>query len=148
MVGFSRKLARRFGFDLTPFPGGATHWRRITALLADHSVDCVFDVGANIGQYATSIRRNGYAGRILSFEPLTSAHAEISARAAGDPHWDIAPRTAVGAAVGETEIPSCPSTKPPGSASPAAAPPASRPLQSRQSRRPWTPTRTPGPGCS
>ncbi len=104
MVGITRKLARRFGFDLTPFPGGAKHWSQLVSLLTDHEIDCVFDVGANVGQYATSIRKNGYAGRIVSFEPLTSAHAEVARRAADDPNWLVAPRTAVGAAPGETEI--------------------------------------------
>ena len=104
MVGFTRKLARRFGFDITPFPGGAKHWSHIVSLLTDHEIDCVFDVGANVGQYATSLRKNGYAGRIVSFEPLATAHAETTMRAASDPAWEVAPRAAVGAAPGETEI--------------------------------------------
>ncbi len=104
MVGFTRKLARRFGVDLTPFPGGAKHWSHIVSLLADHEIDCVFDVGANVGQYATSLRRNGYTGRIVSFEPLAAAHAETAKRAANDPKWEVAPRAAIGAAPGETEI--------------------------------------------
>jgi len=104
MVGFTRKLVRRFGFDITPFPGGAKHWTQIVSLLARHEVNCVFDIGANVGQYANAIRKNGYSGRIVSFEPLSSAHAQLTARSAGDPNWDLAPRTAVGAAPGETQI--------------------------------------------
>jgi FkbM family methyltransferase len=104
MVGFTRSFARRLGFDISPFPGGATHWRRIVALLDDHGIDCLFDVGANVGQCARAIRSNGYAGRIVSFEPLSAAHAEVSARAAADPNWQVADRVALGAAPGETEI--------------------------------------------
>lgn len=104
MVGFTRKLARRFGFDIAPFPGGAKHWTQIVSLLARHEVDCVFDIGANVGQYATAIRKNGYRGRIVSFEPLSSAHAQLAIRSADDPNWDLAPRTAVGATQGETQI--------------------------------------------
>jgi len=104
MVGFARKLARRLGFDIAPFPGGAKHWTQIVSLLARHDVDCVFDIGANVGQYANAIRKNGYAGRIVSFEPLSSAHAKLTARAAGDAGWEVAPRTAVGAETGETQI--------------------------------------------
>ena len=84
MVGFTRKLVRRFGYDIAPFPGGAKHWTQIISLLARHEVDCVLDVGANVGQYANAIRKNGYQGRIVSFEPLSDAHAKLTARAAGD----------------------------------------------------------------
>jgi FkbM family methyltransferase len=104
MVGFTRKLVRRFGFDIAPFPGSAKHWTQIVSLLARHEVDCVFDVGANVGQYANAIRKNGYQGRIVSFEPLSDAHAKLTARAAGDANWDVAARAAVGATAGETQI--------------------------------------------
>jgi FkbM family methyltransferase len=64
-----------------------THLRR---LLAHLEVDCVFDVGANIGQYATQLRRNiGYKGRIISFEPIPEAAAEVRAKAAHDPCWTV-----------------------------------------------------------
>lgn len=104
MVGLTRKIARRFGYDLTRFPGGAKHWKQIVSLLDTHEIECVFDVGANVGQYAQSLRKNGYAGRIVSFEPLSLAHADITARAAADPNWDVAPRAAIGAEPGEAEI--------------------------------------------
>ena len=104
MVGFTRKLTRRFGYDIAPFPGGAKHWTQIVSLLARHEVNCVFDIGANVGQYAKAIRKNGYPGRIISFEPLSGTHDQLTARAAGDTDWDVAPRSAIGAAPGETQI--------------------------------------------
>ncbi len=104
MVGRFRKLARSMGFDVARFPGAASHWPRLTELLERHQVSLVLDVGANIGQYAISLRNNGYSGRIVSFEPLSSAHAELTANASTDPLWHVAPRCAVGAAPGETEV--------------------------------------------
>jgi FkbM family methyltransferase len=46
-------------------------------LLSHLEIDCVFDVGANVGQYATQLRKQvGYKGRIISFEPIPEAADE------------------------------------------------------------------------
>lgn len=67
-------------------------------------IDIVFDVGANIGQYGGALRELGYAGTIVSFEPLSSAHAALTVAAADDPRWQVAPRGAIGATDGEIAI--------------------------------------------
>jgi FkbM family methyltransferase len=64
-----------------------THLHR---LLAHLDVDCVFDVGANTGQYATMLRRKaGFKGRIISFEPIPEAAAQVRRKAARDPLWTV-----------------------------------------------------------
>lgn len=82
----------------------APHWPRLVELLVRHDVGLVFDVGANTGQYAIALRRHGYAGRIVSYEPGAAAHATLVAAASGDPQWVVAPRTAIGAAPGEAVL--------------------------------------------
>jgi FkbM family methyltransferase len=63
------------------------HLRRLLSWL---DVDCVFDVGANTGQYATMLRRNaGYRGRIISFEPIPEAAEQVRRKAAGDKAWTL-----------------------------------------------------------
>ncbi|MEC7930924.1 MAG: FkbM family methyltransferase [Pseudomonadota bacterium] len=58
--------------------------------LAAFAVDCLFDVGANRGQYAMMARRDaGYKGLILSFEPNPDIFAPLAKRAAGDPRWHV-----------------------------------------------------------
>ena len=74
------------------------------SLLADQGIELLLDVGANIGQYATRVREEGYAGRIVSFEPLKEAHAELVLKARLDPGWTVHERCAIGAAIGEAEI--------------------------------------------
>ena len=54
------------------------------------------DVGANDGPYASELRRSGFAGRIVSFGPGSSAFDRLSQRAARDNKWD-AHRLAIGA---------------------------------------------------
>jgi FkbM family methyltransferase len=62
----------------------------LARLLPYLNVDCVFDVGANNGQYAQMLRKYaGYQGRIISFEPIPSAAYKIRKLAAGDPLWTV-----------------------------------------------------------
>lgn len=72
--------------------------------LRKFDIDLVLDVGANKGQFASDIRQCGYAGRIVSFEPLSQAHGELLQSSAGDPMWDAYPRCALGDHNGEVEI--------------------------------------------
>ena len=102
MPGTLRSLLRRFGRDLSEYP--KPHWQQIDRLLRHFGITVVLDVGANIGQYAGYLREAGYAGRIVSFEPLAEAHEALTRRAAGDANWTVAPRMALGAAAGEIEI--------------------------------------------
>lgn len=58
--------------------------------LSAFAIDCLFDVGANRGQYAMMVRRDaGYRGLILSFEPNPAVFAELERRAASDPKWHV-----------------------------------------------------------
>lgn len=74
---------------------------KIVRILDAFAIDAVCDIGANIGQTRDSLRRAGYRGRIVSFEPAPDAHATLVSRARHDPAWEIAPRMAVGARAGE-----------------------------------------------
>ena len=69
---------------------------RLVRVLEHHGIDLVFDIGANVGQYGRRLRRGGYTGRIVSFEPLSTAHAELQKEATGDSDWTVAPRMAIG----------------------------------------------------
>ncbi len=66
-------------------------------------INCVLDVGANRGQYAKRLRRAGYTGRIVSFEPLPGVAARLKKAAARDPEWRVF-RCALGQERGETEM--------------------------------------------
>jgi FkbM family methyltransferase len=58
-------------------------------LLRRLDVDCVIDVGANVGQYARLLRLIGFEGTILSFEPSPEAFRELRTASASDANWHI-----------------------------------------------------------
>ena len=46
-------------------------------------------MGANEGQYAEKLRRLGYKGLILSFEPIKSLAQLLKSKSCKDPNWHI-----------------------------------------------------------
>jgi FkbM family methyltransferase len=60
----------------------------LSTFLTRFEIDCVIDVGANRGQYATALRENArYRGHIISVEPIPEVFAELASSAARDPLW-------------------------------------------------------------
>lgn len=57
--------------------------------LTKTSTSLVLDVGANIGQTGKMLRRGGYVGRIISFEPIPYCFAKLAEAAVGDLLWDV-----------------------------------------------------------
>ena len=87
---------RIMGFELTRTPSQS-------AFLRSRSVDLVLDVGANRGQYAKGLRKEGYRGRIQSFEPVSTVFAKLQTASARDANWH-ARHCAVGENAGIAEI--------------------------------------------
>jgi FkbM family methyltransferase len=67
------------------------------------AIDLVLDVGANAGQYAQALRRSGYRGSIISFEPQARPFEGLAEQAAQDPRWECR-HTALGEHTGTVEM--------------------------------------------
>jgi FkbM family methyltransferase len=63
--------------------------RHVAWLLDRYRVDLVLDVGANVGQYAIKLRRNGFRGHIVSFEPVPAFASKLAKLAADDERWVV-----------------------------------------------------------
>jgi FkbM family methyltransferase len=67
-------------------------------ILRELQINCVLDVGANVGQYGQRLRSAGYEGRIVSFEPLPHIAERLRSAAEDDPDWHV-----IECALGDTE---------------------------------------------
>ena len=100
----ARNFARRCGYEIHGPPRAYATQRSLAGLLRQEQINLVLDVGANLGQFVEELWACGYDDRIVSFEPLSSAHAQLLNKAAHYPNWTIADRTAVGAKSGSVDI--------------------------------------------
>jgi FkbM family methyltransferase len=86
------KVSRALGYDIVPLRemkerDFALHLR---ALLDFLKIDCVLDVGANVGQYHDFLRDKVlYGGPIVSFEPVRRHIDLLRDRARADGGWHI-----------------------------------------------------------
>jgi FkbM family methyltransferase len=87
LVRRARSLLRGTTFDFGRFSVATHPLARRQRLIANHGIDLLFDIGANIGQYALEMRDLGYTGWLVSYEPLSTAFRELDKRAARDPKW-------------------------------------------------------------
>jgi FkbM family methyltransferase len=101
---FAQNLFQRLGWDVRRTAYPSSEEVLLTRFLSVARPTAVFDVGANIGQYGLSLRKCGFTGRIVSFEAIPSVHARLSAVAAADGDWIVAPCCALGRAPGEARI--------------------------------------------
>lgn len=78
-----RDLMRRRNYDVIRFTR--------MQVLRSEEIDVLLDVGANTGQFASQMRRLGYGGRIISFEPLPQALSTLAHASNRDPLWEVHP---------------------------------------------------------
>ena len=96
MKAHIRKFMRSIGFDVNRHTISSSQVCRLAHVIRSHNIDLVFDVGANTGQFAMSIKEIGYRGRIVSFEPLPDAHQALSKVARRTVNWTVHDRCALG----------------------------------------------------
>jgi FkbM family methyltransferase len=85
-----KRWAAAAGYELSPVPPKSERLEIHLQRLFEHlGVNCIFDVGANQGQYGRFLRQWGYNGRIISFEPAAADFALLQERAAADPEWHV-----------------------------------------------------------
>ncbi len=100
-----RSALHMLGLDIHRYvPPVSRSLSPLVSSLHKFEIDLVLDVGANQGQFASEIRRGGYTGNIVSFEPLSDAHSRLLQASDGDAKWDVYQRCALGDRNGGVEI--------------------------------------------
>ncbi|MGL9621359.1 FkbM family methyltransferase [Bradyrhizobium sp. U531] len=77
-----RRVSHKFGVEVIKAPS-------LMRFLESREIGLVLDVGANIGQFARSLRDSGYDRKIVSFEPVESAFQSASEASKRDPKWSV-----------------------------------------------------------
>ncbi len=101
--GYVLAAARAAGVDLVRLRSVRHPIGRLARLMTSLGIDLVIDVGANRGQFGLELRRAGYAGRIVSIEPLAEPFQRLSRLTATDERWTVI-RSAVGSSAGSATM--------------------------------------------
>ena len=91
------------GFDIIRYPAGTALWPHLARMLGQAGTTVALDVGGYDGRFGRELRRIGYDGRIVSFEPERENFRSLHAASAGDASWE-AVELALGSAKGEQPL--------------------------------------------
>jgi len=86
ILNIIRIIINPVGYDIvkykTSHPSHIVHGHLII-----NDIKTVLDVGANAGQYSQELRKAGFKGRIISFEPVKEAYQRLLSNARKDIDW-------------------------------------------------------------
>jgi FkbM family methyltransferase len=85
MKRFIRRTLKHFGLEIRRIETTRT----LMGFIRDRNIDVVLDVGANVGQFGASLRAQGYRGKIVSYEPISTVYRTLAVNTATDLEWDI-----------------------------------------------------------
>lgn len=99
-----KKVFQKFGYDLIRYRSDSHPIAQLAKLIDTYQIDNVIDVGANTGQFASTLRDQiKYSGRINSFEPLSLPFKILETKSRNDQFWTVY-NYALGDFIGEAEI--------------------------------------------
>lgn len=101
---FIKRVFNILGLEIVKYDVHQNLHLALASIAAERKIDLIFDIGANLGQFRSQIRSQGFKGKIISFEPLTGAHKILKKISKSDDLWTIHPRTAIGSFVGQIDI--------------------------------------------
>ncbi len=89
---YYRKLINKY----SKYPIIYNNGFNLQKILTHFKINIVFDVGAYTGTYAMSLRRFGYRGKIISFEPIRKSHDILVRNSIIDKNWIVHSKIGLG----------------------------------------------------
>ena len=89
---YYRKLINKY----SKYPIVYNNGFNLQKILTHFKINIVFDVGAYTGTYAMSLRRFGYRGKIISFEPIRKSHDVLLRNSTVDKNWIVYSKIGLG----------------------------------------------------
>ncbi len=86
-IGIVKNLLRSVGIDVVKYDMYHSEDVLIHTILKNFNVNTILDVGANEGQYASQVLKQGFTGKIFSFEPISAVYNILEKKAARSPQW-------------------------------------------------------------
>jgi FkbM family methyltransferase len=80
-----KKMLKNVGITLDRYPTGDL--RRRLMLLKYFEINKIIDIGANVGQYGKLLRKLGFNGEIISYEPIKDTYLKLEKATLKDPKW-------------------------------------------------------------
>ena len=77
-----------FNLEISKFPAEKSLRARMK-IINQFKIDLIFDIGANVGQYAMLLRKLGYKNQIVSFEPMKKEFNILKNKSINDSFWEI-----------------------------------------------------------
>ncbi|MDQ7049802.1 MAG: FkbM family methyltransferase [Enterobacterales bacterium] len=84
-----RLVAQSMGYELVSRNKDTSLNFHLLNLIQLNKIDVVLDIGANLGQFAQSLRGSGFKGEIHSFEPIKAVFEQLQHAAKDDALWHV-----------------------------------------------------------
>ena len=98
------RILKKFDLKIVKISKNQNSFEFLTELMLKYNIDIVLDIGANIGQFASKLRNEGYENKIISFEPLTKEYNKLLEVSSKDKNWEIFEKSALGDTNGNINV--------------------------------------------
>lgn len=99
-----KRFLNKIGVEAHRFIPSNSPLARLMSAINANKINLIFDIGANEGQFVIDLRNHGYKEKVVSFEPLSSAHLKCKTLSKKDGNWHVHEQTALGNTQGEIDI--------------------------------------------
>ena len=99
-----KNILKKIDYRLVKISKNKSSFDILLDLSNKYNIETVLDVGANTGQFANTLRKNGYKNKIISFEPNSKIYDHLLKNSQRDKNWQIFKQCALGDFDGKIDL--------------------------------------------